>query len=80
LQIGIHIIAAAIGASLVAGTATANDAIHRLAATVEPAQVCGTLGPYAARRDANDVVDATRGMGYRTQIFQDEDGYYVRVC
>jgi len=77
------VIAGVIGTSLAlvfpAG-ATDIDAAERRAALVQLAQACGTLGPYATIRRANEVAYQADSLGYSTQVFHNGDGYYVRAC
>ena len=44
------------------------------------AQACGTLGPYATIRRANEIAYEAGSLGYSTQVFHNGDGYYVRAC
>ena len=49
-------------------------------ASLQLAQACGTLGPYATIRRANEVAYEAGSLGYSTQVFHNGDGYYVRAC
>jgi hypothetical protein len=61
-------------------SATEGDAAERGAASVQLAQACGILGPYATIRRANEVAYEAGSVGYSTQVFHNGDGYYVRAC
>ena len=61
-------------------SATEGDAAARGAASLQLAQACGTLGPYATIRRANEVAYEAGNLGYSTQVFHNGDGYYVRAC
>ena len=77
------VIAGVIGSSLglvLPVSATDVDAAERGAALVQLAQACGTLGPYATIRRANEVAYQAGDLGYSTQVFHNGDGYYVRAC
>jgi hypothetical protein len=76
------VMAAVIGSSLVIIPARAMDsgAGERAAATVHLAQSCGTFGPFATIRRANEVALEASSAGYSTQVFHNGDGYYVRIC
>ena len=77
------VIAGVIGPSLglvLPVSATDVDAAERGAAPVQLAQACGTLGPYATIRRANEVAYQAGDLGYSTQVFHNGDGYYVRAC
>ena len=77
------VLAGVIGSSLglaPAASATEGDAGERGAASVQLTQACGTLGPYATIRRANEVAYEAGNLGYSTQVFHNGDGYYVRAC
>ena len=61
-------------------SATEGDAAERGEASLQLAQACGTLGPYATIRRANEVAYEAGSLGYSTQVFHNGDGYYVRAC
>ena len=61
-------------------SATEGDAVERGAESLQLAQACGTLGPYATIRRANEVAYEAGSLGYSTQVFHNGDGYYVRAC
>jgi hypothetical protein len=63
-----------------AASATEGDAAERGAAFLQLVQACGTLGPYATIRRANEVAYEAGRLGYSTQVFHNGDGYYVRAC
>ena len=71
-------IISSLGLALTA-SATESDATERGAA-LQLAQACGTLGPYATIRRANEVAYEAGNLGYSTQVFHNGDGYYVRAC
>lgn len=52
----------------------------RPSAPVQLAQACGTYGPYATIRRANEAAYEAGSLGYSTQVFHNGDGYYVRAC
>jgi len=60
--------------------ATEGDAAARVAASLQLAQACGTLGPYATIRRANEIAYEAGSLGYSTKVFHNGDGYYVRAC
>jgi hypothetical protein len=72
------VISSSLGLALPA-SATEQDAAER-AAAFQLAQACGTLGPYATIRRANEVAYEAGSLGYSTQVFHNGDGYYVRAC
>ena len=76
------LIASVIGSSfgnvLPAGAADGN--IEGGAGPVQLTQACGTYGPYATIRRANEVAYEAGGLGYSTAVFHNGDGYYVRAC
>ena len=77
------VLAGVIGSSLgltLPARATDSDAAERSVAPVQLAQACGTLGPYATIRRANEVAYEAGSLGYSTQVFHNGDGYYVRAC
>jgi hypothetical protein len=61
-------------------SATEGDAAERGGASFQLVQACGTLGPYATIRRANEVAYEASSLGYSTQVFHNGDGYYVRAC
>ena len=61
-------------------SANEGDAAARGAVSLQLAQACGTLGPYATIRRANEIAYEAGGLGYSTQVFHNGDGYYVRAC
>ena len=71
-------IISSLGLALTA-SATESDATERGAA-LQLAQACGTLGPYATIRRANEVAYEAGNLGYSTQVSHNGDGYYVRAC
>ena len=79
------LIASMIGSSfghvLPASAADAADGdAERGAAPVQLTQACGTYGPYATIRRANEVAYEAGSLGYSTAVFHNGDGYYVRAC
>jgi hypothetical protein len=77
------LLASVIGSSLgltLPARATDSDAAERSVAPVRLAQACGTYGPYATIRRANEVAYEAGSLGYSTQVFHNGDGYYVRAC
>ena len=76
------LIASVIGSSfgnvLPAGAADGNT--EGGAGPVQLTQACGTYGPYATIRRANEVAYEAAGLGYSTAVFHNGDGYYVRAC
>ena len=82
-RLGRAVLAGVIGSPLgLAPPASAMDGEmpERGAASVQLAQACGTLGPYATIRRANEVAYEAGSLGYSTQVFHNGDGYYVRAC
>ena len=61
-------------------SATEGLSAERGAASLQLVQACGTLGPYATIRRANEVAYQAGRLGYNTQVFHNGDGYYVRAC
>ena len=61
-------------------SATEGHSAERGAASLQLVQACGTLGPYATIRRANEVAYEAGRLGYNTQVFHNGDGYYVRAC
>ena len=61
-------------------SATEGDAAERGTASLQLVQACGTLGPYATIRRANEIAYEAGNLGYSTQVFHNGDGYYVRAC
>ena len=61
-------------------SATEGHAAERGAASLQLVQACGTLGPYATIRRANEIAYEASSLGYSTQVFHNGDGYYVRAC
>jgi hypothetical protein len=55
-------------------SATEGDAAERGAAFLQLVQACGTLGPYATIRRANEVAYEAGRLGYSTQVFHNGDG------
>ena len=60
--------------------AAANGDAERGAGPVQLTQACGTYGPYATIRRANEVAYEAGNLGYSTAVFHNGDGYYVRAC
>lgn len=60
--------------------AAANGDAERGAGPVQLTQACGTYGPYATIRRANEVAYEAGNLGHSTAVFHNGDGYYVRAC
>ena len=73
------VISSSLGLALPA-SATDGDAAELGTAALQLVQACGTLGPYATIRRANEVAYEAGNLGYSTQVFHNGDGYYVRAC
>jgi hypothetical protein len=76
------LIASVIGSSFghVLPASAADGDAERGAAPVQLTQACGTYGPYATIRRANEVAYEAGSFGYSTAVFHNGDGYYVRAC